>query len=286
MSFFLLLGLLAAGISSVTAQTWTACNPLNTTDCPPDPALGTNYTWTFNETNTLNTKIWTITNGDVGYGKEGAEFTILERLDSPTIQSNFYIFFGIVETHVKAAPGHGVVSSVVLESDDLDEIDWEWIGSDPDRVQSNYYGKGNATYGRAGFHDVEGGATNGFHNYTTYWTHEKLEWWVDGKLVRTLNYEDAVGGKNFPQTPCNVRIGIWPGGDPKNPQGTIEWAGGEIDYNGVPYTMTVSKIRVQDFSSGKEYVYGDMSGSWQSIKIVQYVLSPPPRSPSPIEQLT
>ncbi|KAL2003274.1 hypothetical protein VTN02DRAFT_4484 [Thermoascus thermophilus] len=284
MSFLLRFGFLAAAVSSVTAQTWTACNPLNTTDCPPDLALGDQHTWTFNETSTLNEKVWTITAGDIAYSKDGAEFTIAERLDSPTIQSEFYIFFGIVESHVKAATGGGVVSSVVLQSDDLDEIDWEWIGSDGGRVQSNYYGKGNATYGRAGFHDVEGGATDGFHNYTTHWTKEKLEWWIDGKLVRTVTYEDALGGKNYPQTPCNVRIGIWPGGDPKNPQGTIEWAGGPIDYNAVPYTMTLKQLRVQDFSSGKEYRYGDTSGSWQSIQIVkgnstvkQELNKPPPK---------
>ena len=29
--------------------------------------------------------------------------------------------------------------------------------------------------------------------------------------------------------------------------------------------MMVRSIKVQDYSSGKEYVYGDKSGSWQSI---------------------
>lgn len=32
--------------------------------------------------------------------------------------------------------------------------------------------------------------------------------------------------------------------------------------------MLVKSIYVQDYSSGKEYVYGDKSGSWQSIKSV------------------
>lgn len=35
-----------------------------------------------------------------------------------------------------AAPGTGVVSSAILESDDLDEIDWEWLGGEPANVQS------------------------------------------------------------------------------------------------------------------------------------------------------
>jgi beta-glucanase (GH16 family) len=43
--------------------------------------------------------------------------------------------FGKVEVAMKAAPGAGIVSSVVLQSDTLDEIDWEWLGADPDEVQ-------------------------------------------------------------------------------------------------------------------------------------------------------
>jgi hypothetical protein len=39
---------------------------------------------------------------------------------------------------MKAAPGAGIVSSFVMQSDDLDEIDWEWIGSDTAQVQSKF----------------------------------------------------------------------------------------------------------------------------------------------------
>ena len=88
-------------------------------------------------------------------------------------------------------------------------------------------------------------------------------------MVRTLQYEDALGGKNFPQTPMTVRLGIWAGGDKANSNGTIEWAGGLIDYHGGPYTMTVQQVHVQDFTSGKEYSYGDMTGSYQSIKVTK-----------------
>lgn len=41
-----------------------------------------------------------------------------------TIISNNYIFFGKTEITMRAANGTGVVSSFVMESDDLDEIDW------------------------------------------------------------------------------------------------------------------------------------------------------------------
>lgn len=47
---------------------------------------------------------------------------------APTLNSNDYIFFGNIEVVMKAATGQGIVSSFVLESDDLDEVDWEWLG--------------------------------------------------------------------------------------------------------------------------------------------------------------
>ncbi|KAF7137029.1 hypothetical protein CNMCM5793_006833 [Aspergillus hiratsukae] len=265
MSFLYLVALWVASICSVTAQTWTACNPLNTT-CPPDPALGLNTTFTFNKT--LDDTIWNITNGALSHTDEGTQFTITGENQSPTMQSNFYIFFGIVESHIKMAKGPGIISSIVLQSNDLDEIDWEWVGYNTSEVQSNYFGKGNATsFDRGGYHYVPNADTE-FHNYTTYWTQEKLEWWIDGNLVRTLNYEDAVDGKNFPQTPCNLRYGIWPAGIKSNPQGTIEWAGGLVDYSNAPFTMVLQYVRVHDFHTGKEYSYSDHSGSWESIKVI------------------
>ncbi|KAL4879654.1 concanavalin A-like lectin/glucanase domain-containing protein [Aspergillus karnatakaensis] len=283
MSLIKNLALLAACISPVVAQTWTHCNPTKE-ECDPNPALSTEATWGFNKT--LNDKIWNVTNGVIDYTDEGAEFTINRKLESPTVHSVFYIFFGVVEAHVKMAKGPGIVSSVVLQSDDLDEIDWEWVGFNTTQIQTNYYSKGITDYENGGFFYVENADTE-FHNYTTYWTQEKIEWWVDGQLLRTLTYDEAKNGtqSTFPQTPCNVRIGIWPAGDPKNAQGTIEWAGGPVDYDKGPYTMVVKDVRVQDFSSGKAYEYGDDSGMWESINIIkgnstaaEEISKPPPKS--------
>ena len=65
-----------------------------------------------------------------------------------------------------------------------------------------------------------------------------------------------------------ISQGIWAGGDPDQPKGVIEWAGGITDYQDV-YNMYVKSVNVTDFGTGKEYVYSDRSGSWQSIKAVQ-----------------
>ena len=257
---------LLAIVAPVASQTWTSCNPLNETNCPSDAALGMNYTYDFTKSTAGST--WNTTAGNLIYGDNGAAFVINARGDAPTIQSNFYIFFGEVEVWMKAATGQGVVSSIVLESDDLDEVDWELIGGNNTHVESNYFGKGNTTsYDRAVWHPIDKPQET-FHNYTTRWTAEKLEWFIDGNPIRTLEYKDANGGKNFPQTPMNIRLGVWAAGDHANNNYTIRWAGGETDYNKGPYTMSVKSARVTDFSSGKEYKYGDKTGSWQSIQVV------------------
>lgn len=238
-------------------------------DCPVDTGLGVrNYTIDFTQS-IMSSRVWNATAGSVTYGDEGAKFTVAQRGDSPTVQTNFYIFFGQVEVIMKAATGQGIVSSIVLESDDLDEVDWEWIGGNDSYAETNYFGKGNTTsYDRAIWFPVSQPQEE-FHNYTTDWSAEKLDWYIDGQLVRSLPYAAANGGNNYPQTPCNVRLGIWAGGDPSNSKGVIEWAGGSVDYNKGPYTMTVKSVRISDAHNGTQYKYGDKSGSYQSIQVLE-----------------
>jgi hypothetical protein len=274
MHFSSLLAGAAILLAPVLAQTWTTCNPMNGT-CPPDPALGLNHTFVFN-TSTPVDQAFNVTAGSLTYGTNGAEFTIAQKGDSPTIQSKFYIFFGSVSVIMRAATGQGIISSIVLESDDLDEVDWEFMGGNSTHAETNYFGKGNQTaFDRAIYYPVSSDLRENFHNYTVHWTSDKLEWYIDGTLVRTLPYAAALGGYNYPQTPVTVRIGVWAGGDPtKNAPGTVEWAGGVTDYSKGPYTMYVQSATINDYSVGQQYVYGDRSGSWQSIKTIACVLPP------------
>lgn len=108
---------------------------------------------------------------------------------------------------------------------------------------------------------------NEFHTYALNWTSEALTWLIDDKPMRTLKYADANGGKNFPQTPCNVRLGNWPGGDSKD-EGTVQWAGGKVDYSKGPFDMTVASIKVINYSPGTEYHFKDKTGSFESIEVI------------------
>jgi hypothetical protein len=125
--------ILSAAIPAL-AQTSTSCDPTKKS-CPADTALSSS-TYTHDFTKGADDDNWKVTAGDISYTSKGAEFTINKAGDAPTIQSQWYIFFGSVSFIMTAAPGTGVVSSAILESDDLDEIDWEWLGGEPANVQS------------------------------------------------------------------------------------------------------------------------------------------------------
>lgn len=98
----------------LTFQTATCATDVGLTDSP--------FSTDFIKGKATN---WTAAIGtNLVYGTNGAEFIIKTKTDAPTLTTDFYIFFGYVEVKMRAANGTGIISSVVLASDDLDEIDW------------------------------------------------------------------------------------------------------------------------------------------------------------------
>lgn len=249
--------------ASVTAQTYTSCNPMKKS-CDPDVGLAAS-SYTVDFTKGADDDNWEGTgHGDVKYTSDGAEFTIDKEGQSPTIQTKWHMFFGRLEVHLKAAPGQGIVSSIVFLSDVLDEIDWEFLGGRPNEAQSNWYAKASTDNTQSLTFPVDNAQAD-FHNYTVHWTSESIEWYIDSTKVRTLAYPS--GGVNYPQTPMRIKLGIWAGGDTKqNEEGTIEWAGGPTDFSKAPFTMVVQKVMVQNLNPADSYTYGDETGSYKSIK--------------------
>jgi beta-glucanase (GH16 family) len=255
-----------------SAQTFTACDPTKKA-CPADPALGA-------EVKTIDfrkgaTDFFHIADGTkLTYdANDGALFTIASEGQAPTITSSKYIFFGKVDVVLKASAGVGVVTSVTLQSDDLDEIDWEWLGGDSTQVQTNYFSKGcTEVYDRGGYSPVSN-PQSGFNTYTIDWTPQSVKWIINGAVVRELVATNAKGCDGFPQTPMQVKLGTWVAGRKDAPQGTIDWAGGLTDYSKGPFVGYYQSVTIQDYMGGQgatsagEYSYGDFSGTYQSIKI-------------------
>lgn len=208
-----------------------------------------------------------VASGSPTYDGDGVSFSVARSGDAPQLISTFYIMFGRVEITMKAAPGTGIVSSAVLQSDTLDEIDLEWLGVDSGQVQTNYFGKGIVgSYNRGQFNPAPNNQAD-WHTYVIDWTKDRIVWLVDGTEIRTQT-ADTAEANQYPQTPMQFKFGAWAGGDPGNAQGTIDWAGGLTNYENGPFTMRVQSIAVTDYSTGKEYRYKDNSGSWQSIEAV------------------
>ncbi|KAF1914227.1 concanavalin A-like lectin/glucanase domain-containing protein [Ampelomyces quisqualis] len=257
---------LAALLPTSLAQTHTDCFPLNTTGCPSMQALGSNATFIFTTTGIpSNDKIWRKQNqGKIDWEeKQGATFTIERSGDSPMVQSRFYMLFGR------------------LESEALDEIDWEFLGSNTTHALTNYFGKGNTSSFDRGKEFPMDAPQDEFHNYTIDWTKERIQWWLDGKMLRELVPAQALNGFNYPQTPMNVRLGMWAGGDARNnAAGVVEWAGGETNFDQGPFTMSVQQVYAKDYTEAKEYSWDgmDKSGSWEKVKVVKGG----PSDPSPV----
>lgn len=255
--------------SNVAAQVTTDCFPMNKT-CPPNPAFGLEHNFVFNTTPRFET--WENIASPVKYDPvNGATFTINKQGESMTIRSKFYIFWGRIELSLKTSHGIGIISSFMMLSDNLDEIDWEFFGGNNTIAQSNYFGKNTPDFTNAGYHDIGQDTQADFHNYTIVWTKDALDFWVDNKKYRTLTPGQASkkGKDLYPQTPMRLFLSLWAGGDPSLPEGTREWAGGTTDYTKGPFNMYVKNMHVTDFSKGKEYVYGDKTGSWESIQVVE-----------------
>lgn len=266
MSRYLLpLTILTASIAN--AQTYTTCNPLNAT-CPDAPALGTTLSETYNASTTeFNPNLWTFDAGEdlIEFGSEGAQFPLSSDKDTITIQSNFYIFWGTVEFIMKASPGTGLISTVILLSQDLDEIDWEIKGSNTTTVSTNWYGWGNTSQFNAIYPTLSNPQTE-FYNYTVDWNQERIEWLINGTVVRTVPY--AAPGQ-YPQTPSRIQFGTWCGGCSSS-SGTVDWAGGKPDWSGAPYTMYLKSLKITDGTqNATSYSYSDKTGSFSSIKAVE-----------------
>ncbi|KAL8789440.1 MAG: hypothetical protein Q9195_006806 [Heterodermia aff. obscurata] len=187
------------------------------------------------------------------------------------LASASYVWYGKISAQMKSSRGDGVVSAFILLSDVKDEIDFEFVGKDLAHAQSNYYFQGITDYDNEKDLAVDGGSTfDDYHTYEIDWQPDQLTWAVDGTVMRTLKKSDTFNKTtnqyHYPQTPSRVQLSLWPAGLSKNGQGTVEWAGGLIDWNsqdiqanGYYYSM-FKDITVECYDAPKDAnVTGDTS---------------------------
>lgn len=222
---------------------------------------------------------------DPSSGKKSTLLTMAEGTVGTLLASTHYVWYGKICTKATTAQGKGVVTAFILMSDVKDEIDFEWIGVDTGHVQSNYYSQGVTVYTNGKNLTVPGGDTvQNMHEYCIDWTEDALTWSIDGNDLRTLNRKDTWNGTSgrfdYPQTPARVMLSLWPAGLPTNEKGTVDWAGGEIDWNS-PYMqngyyyarfqeLTIECYDAPDGtkkSGSKSYKYNDYAGTNNTVEI-------------------
>ncbi|KAH7120844.1 concanavalin A-like lectin/glucanase domain-containing protein [Dendryphion nanum] len=201
--------------------------------------------------------------------------TMAEGTVGTLMASTHYVWYGKICAKMTTSQGKGVVTAFIMMSDVKDEIDFEWVGTDIANVQTNYYSQGVTNYKNGRNLTIpNGNSVEKLHEYCMDWKEDTLTWSIDGNDLRTLNRKDtwnATAGRfDYPQTPSRVMLSLWPAGLPSNEKGTIDWAGGVIDWNS-PYMQNgyyyarVQQVTIECYgppsgakkSGDKSYIYTD-----------------------------
>lgn len=144
----------------------------------------------------------------------------------------------------------------------------------------------NGVDNNGGRHKVDGEDTyNDWHTYEIDWRPDATDWIIDGKVVRTLKksetFNETSSQYQYPQTPSRLQMSLWPAGQPSNAKGTIEWAGGVIDWNsqdiqdyGYDFAV-VGEVSVEcydppvgaNINGNKSYIYTDIAATNDTIEV-------------------
>lgn len=194
------------------------------------------------------------------------------------LASSTYMWYGNVKAKFKTSRGRGVVTAFILFSDVKDEIDYEFVGVDLQTAQTNYYSQGITNYVNGGNVSLSDTFDN-FHTYEIDWTPDQITWLVDGQVGRVKKRSETWNATAnqwaFPQTPSRVQLSLWPGGLPSNGKGTIDWAGGLIDWNSADiqnngyYYATFESVDISCYNAksppgtntGVSYTYNNRAGT-------------------------
>ncbi|TEA14551.1 putative glycosidase crf2 [Colletotrichum sidae] len=174
-----------------------------------------------------------VAQGEPALLKDAVLLTMPAKSVGTVLASTTYLWYGSVKAKIKTSRGPGVVTAFILYGDVKDEIDYEWVGADLEMSQTNYYFQGIPKYDQSGNISLSNTFAN-WHEYEIQWTPDEIKWLVDGQVGRTKKRADTWNSTaqqwDFPQTPARVQLSIWPGGADTNAKGTVDWAGGPINW--------------------------------------------------------
>lgn len=224
-----------------------------------------------------------VSSGKPAIYKDGLLMTMAQDTVGTLIASVPYTWYGKMSAKMTTSQGKGVVTAFIMMSDVKDEIDFEWIGVDLENAQSNYYSQGVTVYTNSKNLSTSNTAMNE-HEYTIDWSPEQISWAIDGQEMRVVKKSDTWNATSnrfdYPQTPSRVMFSLWPAGLPSNAEGTINWAGGVIDWNS-PYMQNgyyyarVSEVNIECYDpppganvqGDKSYIYTNEVATNDTVQI-------------------
>ncbi|MDY0884091.1 family 16 glycosylhydrolase [Dongia soli] len=168
---------------------------------------------------------------------------LIRPLSSGAVASLDRFTYGHFEAEIRPARGDGLVTGFFLHRDlPRQEIDVEFLGSDPQRMLVNvYFNPGDdgaaISYGYRGtpcFIDLGFDSSADFHIYTIQWTPSGIRWLVDGRIVHErLNWDPTP----IPHLPMRLHANLW---SPRS----VELAG-ILSEDVLPAHSTFRRISVQ-----------------------------------------
>jgi len=144
------------------------------------------------------------------------------------------VHYGTMSAKIKTGRWAGVVTAFITMSDIHDEIDWEWPGNYSKEAQSNWFWQGNIPSQTNGeTHAVSSDTYSDWHTYTIEWLPTTMTFLIDNTVVRTVSSNSS---SKYPNTPSRIEFSLWAAGTAAQAPGTVQWAGGLINWNDPDYT--------------------------------------------------
>lgn len=225
---------------------------------------------------------WVMDGQAVAYN-DNVLLTMADGTVGTLLASSTYMWYGNVKATFKTSRGAGVVTAFILLSDVKDEIDYEFVGADLKTAQTNFYWQGVPNYANSANITLSD-TFNNYHTYEIDWTPDSITWKIDGQTGRVKNRKDTWNATanrwDFPQTPARVQLSLWPGGLPTNGKGTIDWAGGLVNWdaddikNNGYYYAAFKSVEISCFNAksgagtnaGKSYTYNNIAGTEKTVE--------------------
>ncbi len=156
--------------------------------------------------------------------------------------------YGKFEARIKIARGQGIWSAFWMLGSDIDTVGWaqcgeidilENIGREPSNSYGTAHGPGySGANSIGGFHTLPNNQqlADDFHVYTTEWTENKIAFYVDGVLFKTITPQNLPAGKEWVfDHPFFMILNLAVGGP---------WGGVPDATTGFPQTMLIDYVRV------------------------------------------